>query len=145
MLYKTRAWGFTHASSHAFVSTGNSTGSVLINIFNETHSRPWLPQQTLAFARSEGWWGLGVKRKNSRVDMRVACGSMAQMKELPSWMSSLWRVPAGDCYSAFNVFTLMTMECQIPLSLSRGEITPDRGVILSLITPTLPDDSQHCY
>lgn len=65
--------------------------------------------------------------------MCTACGSMVQMKALPGWKSSWWCFPAVDCYSAFSVFTLMAVECQIPLSSSWGEITADRGVILPLI------------
>lgn len=75
----------------------------------------------------------------------MACGSMVQMKALPGWKSSLWCFPAVDCYSAFSVFTLMATECQIPLPLSWREITADRGVILSLIKPTLPAGSRCCY
>ena len=121
---------------HRHLYREETTLDTFTSTFLMRHNRSWLPKRTLAFGQSEGWRGLGVEGKNSRVDMCEACGLMLQMKALRGWNSSLWCFTVVDCYSAFSVFTLMAVECQILLSSSWGEITADVGTILLLIKKT---------
>lgn len=63
---KARTSRVTNASSHAFVSAGSFRRCILINFFlffNETHNRPWLPQQTLAFCWMKGMMGIRCGEK----------------------------------------------------------------------------------